>query len=294
MNNSYNPISSIKSSRKLQLLTGGVVALALILLAGWYFLIRDDSPPGVNDAGQIAAVEDAIAADVAEVPAESQPPADDTAEEAPAQEAPAQEAPAQEAPAEEAPAQEAPAEVGFDGTWSIDNSIGSFTDFTSAFVGFRIDEELASVGSQTVVGRTPAVTGTLEFEGTTITSTQILVDMTGLTTDSGSRDRQIKSQSIETNTFPEALFSLTSPIELGTLPGDGVDVNFDATGDLTVHGVTRSVTIPLNAKVVGTVIVVTGEFNLLLSDYDIAAPQAAIVLTVQDNADMEFQLFFTM
>ena len=144
------------------------------------------------------------------------------------------------------------------------------------------------------MGRTPAVTGTLEFEGTTITSTQILVDMTGLTTDSGSRDRQIKSQSIETNTFPEALFSLTSPIELGTLPGDGVDVNFDATGDLTVHGVTRSVTIPLNAKVVGTVIVVTGEFNLLLSDYDIAAPQAAIVLTVQDNADMEFQLFFTM
>ena len=279
MNNSYNPISSIKSSRKLQLLTGGVVALALILLAGWYFLIRDDSPPGVNDAGQIAAVEDAIAADVAEVPAESQPPADDTAEEAPAQ---------------EAPAQEAPAEVGFDGTWSIDNSIGSFTDFTSAFVGFRIDEELASVGGQTVVGRTPAVTGTLEFEGTTITSTQILVDMTGLTTDSGSRDRQIKSQSIETNTFPEALFSLTSPIELGTLPGDGVDVNFDATGDLTVHGVTRSVTIPLNAKVVGTVIVVTGEFNLLLSDYDIAAPQAAIVLTAQDNADMEFQLFFTM
>ena len=279
MNNSYNPISSIKSSRKLQLLTGGVIALALILLAGWYFLIRDDSPPGVNDAGQIAAVEDAIAADVAEVPAESQPPADDTAE---------------EAPAEEAPAQEAPAEVGFDGTWSIDNSIGSFTDFTSAFVGFRIDEELASVGGQTVVGRTPAVTGTLEFEGTTITSTQILVDMTGLTTDSGSRDRQIKSQSIETNTFPEALFSLTSPRELGTLPGDGVDVNFDATGDLTVHGVTRSVTIPLNAKVVGTVIVVTGEFNLLLSDYDIAAPQAAIVLTVQDNADMEFQLFFTM
>ncbi len=264
MNNSYNPISRIKSSRKLQLLTGGVVALALILFAGWYFLIRDDSPPGVNDSGQIAAVEDAIA----EVPAESQPPADDTVE-------------------------EAPAEVGFDGTWAIDNSIGSFSDFTSAFVGFRIDEELASVGGQTVVGRTPEVTGTLEFEGTTITSTQILVDMTGLTTDSGSRDRQIKSQSIETNNFPEALFSLTSPIELGTLPGDGVDVSFDATGDLTVHGVTRSVTIPLNTKLVGTVIVVTGELNLLLSDYDIAAPQAAIVLTVQDNTDMEFQLFFT-
>ncbi len=76
-------------------------------------------------------------------------------------------------------------------------------------------------------------------------------------------------------------------------PGDGVDVSFDATGDLTVHGVTRSITIPLNTKVVGTVIVVAGELNLLLSDYDIAAPQAAIVLTVQDNTDMEFQLFFT-
>jgi polyisoprenoid-binding protein YceI len=278
MNNSAVPIASAKNNRKLQLFGGGVVALALILLAGWYFLIRDDSPPGVNDSGQIAAVEDAIAADAAEVPAESQPPADDTPAEAPAQ----------------PPADDTTAEIGFDGTWTVDNSLGSFTDFTSAFVGFRIDEELASVGGQTVVGRTPEVTGTLEFEGTTITSTQILVDMTGLTTDSGARDRHIKSQSIETNNFPEALFALTSPIELGTLPGDGVDVSFDATGDLTVHGVTRSVTIPLNAKVVGGVIVVTGELNLLLSDYDIAAPQAAIVLTVQDNADMEFQLFFTM
>ena len=49
---------------------------------------------------------------------------------------------------------------GIDGTWKIDTTTGEF-DFESAtgtFAGFRIKEELASIGSTTAVGRTNAVT----------------------------------------------------------------------------------------------------------------------------------------
>ena len=46
---------------------------------------------------------------------------------------------------------------GLDGTWTVDPSIGSFSDFSGSFVGYRVDEELANVGAATAVGRTPDV-----------------------------------------------------------------------------------------------------------------------------------------
>ena len=48
---------------------------------------------------------------------------------------------------------------GLDGTWTVDDSIGSFTDFSGSFAGFRVQEQLAGVGAKTAVGRTPDVTG---------------------------------------------------------------------------------------------------------------------------------------
>ena len=47
---------------------------------------------------------------------------------------------------------------GADGTWTVDTTIGSFSDFSSSFVGYRVDETLASNKANTAVGRTPQVT----------------------------------------------------------------------------------------------------------------------------------------
>jgi polyisoprenoid-binding protein YceI len=247
--------SSDRKRKRLYVIGGAIVVLAAALFAGWYFVIRDTSPAGVNTAEQAEARDAAIAESAEEVGADTT--------------------------------------AGLDGTWTVDATIGTFDDFSSTFAGFRIDEELASIGAKTVVGRTPDVSGTLEIDGTTITATQILVDMTTLTTDSASRNGQLKRQAIETDTFPEATFVLTSPIDLGAVPADGVSVAVTATGDLTVHGVTNSVEVPLTAELNSGVIVAVGEINLLLSDYAIDKPQAAVVLSVADNADMELQLFFT-
>ena len=67
----------------------------------------------------------------------------------------------------------------------------------------------------------------------------------------------------------------------------------DAVGDLTLHGVTRSVTIPLEAKLVDGTIVVTGLYDLTFSDFDIEKPVSAAVLSIEDRGQMELQLFFT-
>jgi polyisoprenoid-binding protein YceI len=180
-----------------------------------------------------------------------------------------------------------------EGTWSVDPAIGDFADFSSSFAGFRVQEELAGIGAKTAVGRTPDVTGSLTIEGTTISVTEIEVDMTTLETDNDRRDGAIRNQAIETSQFPTATFTLTEPIELRELPAEGKEVQVDAVGDLTLHGVTRQVTFPLEAQVDGDVITVTGSLEVQFADYDIEKPTAAIVLSVEDKGVIEVQLFFT-
>lgn len=180
-----------------------------------------------------------------------------------------------------------------DGTWAIDQTIGSFTDYTSTFAGYRVDEELAGIGAKTAFGRTPDVTGSLTLEGTNVTATDIEVDMTTLVSDESRRDNSLRRQSIETDRFPTSEFELTEPIELGSVPAEGQQVGADAVGRLTLHGVTKEVTIELKATLQDDVIVVTGLLPIVFADFDIERPVSAAVLTVEDNGLMELQLFFT-
>jgi polyisoprenoid-binding protein YceI len=182
---------------------------------------------------------------------------------------------------------------GLDGTWTVDPSIGSFSDFSSSYAGFRVQEQLVGIGAKTAVGRTPKVTGTMTLEGTTVPKASFDVDMTTLTTDDSRRDGAIRTQAIETARFPKASFVLSQPIQLGSIPADGEKIAVDATGDLTLHGVTKSVTIPLEAQRKGNVIVVIGALEIPFADYSISQPRAASVLSVEDKGTFEVQLFFT-
>jgi polyisoprenoid-binding protein YceI len=180
-----------------------------------------------------------------------------------------------------------------DGTWHVDQSIGSFNDFTSSFAGFRVQEELAGIGAKTAVGRTPKVTGTMTIADDVVPNASFDVDMTTLTTDDSRRDSAIRTQAIETARFPKATFVLTQPIKLGSLPADGEQIEVNATGSLTLHGVTKTVTIPLQAQRKGDVIAVVGSLEVPFSDYSISQPRAAAVLSVDDKGTLEVQLFFT-
>jgi polyisoprenoid-binding protein YceI len=182
---------------------------------------------------------------------------------------------------------------GLDGTWTVDDSIGSFTDFSGSFAGFRVQEQLAGVGAKTAVGRTPDVTGGMTIEGTTIPKASFEVDMTTLTTDDARRDGAIRMQAIETGRFPTATFVLAQPITLPSIPAEGETITVEATGNLTLHGVTKSVTIPLQAQRKGDAIAVVGSLEIPFADYSINKPSAAAVLSVDDHGVMEIQLFLT-
>jgi polyisoprenoid-binding protein YceI len=183
---------------------------------------------------------------------------------------------------------------GVAGNWTVDTSVGEFSyeDSTGTFVGFRVSEELSGIGSTTAVGRTPAVSGTMTIDGSTLTATTIEADMTQLTTNNSRRDGPARN-ALGTSEFPTATFVLTSPIDLGDAATTGAKTAVTAVGDLTVHGVTKSVEIPLEAQLTGNTIVVVGSLDVVFSDFGITAPTAPIVLSVDDHGQMELQLFFS-
>lgn len=181
---------------------------------------------------------------------------------------------------------------GLDGTWSVDTSIGSFSDFSSSWVGYRVDETLAGNRANTAVGRTPDVTGSLALSGTKITSVEVAVNLQTLLSDDNRRDGQLHRQALETDQFPDATFKLTTPIDLGSTPTDGQTISVTATGELTLHGATQTVQVPLEARLSGDVVTVAGSIAIQFADYGIDQPSSFIVLSVEDDGTMEFQLHF--
>ena len=161
-------------------------------------------------------------------------------------------------------------------------------------VGYRVTEKLAfNVVESDATGRTSDVTGTLTISGNTAEDVDVTANMQTLKSDQDRRDNAIKDRGLQTNQFPEAKFVLTEPIDFGAVPKAGETVTATATGDLTLHGVTKRVSIPLEAVWNGgDEIQVKGNLPIKFADYDIEAPSIGGFVEVQDNGEMELLLFF--
>jgi polyisoprenoid-binding protein YceI len=239
----------------------GVVLIAVAVLGGgalWFFFLRPSGPPPVS-LGSLGAT---------------------TA------------APAGSAGSGGGAASCASPAAGIGGTWTTDAAASSASG-PATFVGYRVREELANIGAAEAVGRTSGVTGSLVIDGTTVTNAEITADLTTLQSDSHNRDRQLSNQALETGTYPRATFTLTAPIELGSVPAQGQVVNVTATGDMTLHGVTKSVQIPLQTRLEGSTIAVAGSLPVAFADFGIVKPQAMVVLSVADNGTLELLIHFT-
>jgi polyisoprenoid-binding protein YceI len=186
-----------------------------------------------------------------------------------------------------------PGMTGFDGTWNVDTSVGSGTVASGSFVGYRVQEQLASIGANTAVGRTQDVSGTITISGLKVTAAEITANLTTLKSDDDRRDSQLSRQGIQTSQFPRATFKLTQPITGTAIPADGTVVDVVANGQLTLHGVTKDVSIPLKAQHAGSVIEIAGSLEIAFADYNITKPNSFTVLSIADTGTMELQLFFT-
>ena len=174
----------------------------------------------------------------------------------------------------------------FDGTWTLEAAGASF-------VGYRVREQFSFLPAPTdAVGRTTAVTGSLTVDGLRITAVSVQADMTQLHSDKAMRDQRMQTMGLETDRFPTASFALTSPLSFSKRPAAGRIVHVVARGNLTLHGTTHPVRIPLQARWTGNQIQVVGSLPVVFADYGITPPSIGPV-TVQDHGTMELELVFT-
>jgi polyisoprenoid-binding protein YceI len=185
------------------------------------------------------------------------------------------------------------APASLDGTWNVNTSLGSMSDFSASWAGYRVQEQLVGVGAHTAVGRTSTITGSMTLNGAVIDNVQITADLTALQSDDPNRDKQLKRQAINTDQFPTAMFKTIQPINLGTLPAEGQTVSATAKGAFTLHGVTKTVDIDLKAMRKGGVIAVAGTLPVVFADYSFDGPNSFSVLTVDNHGTMELHLLFT-
>jgi polyisoprenoid-binding protein YceI len=162
----------------------------------------------------------------------------------------------------------------------------------NVFAGYRIQELFAGETiKKTAAGRTPALTGSLAIEGTRITAVEVVADLEQLRSDQSRRDNSQRDSGLQIDLFPTATFTLTQPIELPAVPQPGETLDVVAIGDLTLHGVTRPVELPLQARWDGTAIDVAGGTRLVLADYQIDPPRTTFV-SVDDEGEFEVQVRF--
>lgn len=157
-------------------------------------------------------------------------------------------------------------------------------------LGYRIKEVLFGVDTE-AVGRTNQITGTMTLDGTTLAAAEFTVDVTTISSDESRRDGQFHGRIMSTDEFPTATFLLTEPLELGVESAEGATVTAAASGDLTLRGVTNSVTFELTAKQENGKIGVLGNIPVVFADYEIANPSTGGI-TTEDNGLLEFVLVF--
>ncbi len=168
---------------------------------------------------------------------------------------------------------------GVDGEWIIGGE---------SEVGYRVNETINGL-DKTANGRTKDITGSLTIEGTTVTAGEFTVDMTTVSSDEGRRDGQFRGRIMEVDQFPTATFVLTEPIDFVQIPAEGGTVTAEATGDLTLHGVTKSVTFEVQATFKNGLIGVLGQIPVTFADYAIDNPSFGSVST-EDHGLLEFVL----
>jgi polyisoprenoid-binding protein YceI len=171
---------------------------------------------------------------------------------------------------------------------SLDDATTSTTASDGSQAGYRVKEVLFGQDAE-AVGRTADVTGKITIDGTTVTDGSFTVDLTTVTSDQSRRDGQFHNRIMETSKFPKATFELTKPIDLGSVPAGGTEVKTSATGNLTVHGVTKPVTFDVVAKHDASSIAINGSIPVVFDDYSIPEPSFGPA-TVQDHGEIEFLL----
>jgi polyisoprenoid-binding protein YceI len=164
--------------------------------------------------------------------------------------------------------------------------------YTIAKGGNNVAEFHAEDTYDSFDGRTSDVTGTIVADpaNPSASSVNIVINVDSLDTGVGLRNKEMRERYLETNKFGTATFksvSVTAPPSIA--PNQPVEIN--VAGDMTVHGVTKRMTIPVRVVLIPDGrIHASSSFKIHMPDFGISVPHS-ILVTVNDDVPVRLDVW---
>ena len=162
---------------------------------------------------------------------------------------------------------------------------------------YHVREQLAGVNfPDDAIGSTEGVTGTLVLlpDGTfDAAKSKLTFDLKALKSDQDMRDGYVQGRTLETDKFPTAEFvahklsGVPSPLPAPDRPTG--QSGFQLVGDLTVHGVTKEVTLNGYATFSKDLIAGRALTSFTFATFGLTKPTLARLLSVDDKIDLDIQ-----
>ena len=179
---------------------------------------------------------------------------------------------------------------------------GKWTVTTGSLAGYRVKELFVGETSKhDAVARTAAVSGNLTISGDastgwTASNVSITADLTQLHSVDQVVGRNVTqrdsfvSRQMNLQQFPNATFTATTVTVPAT--NSATKASLQMSGNLTVHGVTKAVTVSAQAQQVGSKLEVAGSVTIDMTDYGVTPPQVPFT-AVDSQTVIEFDVFLT-
>ena len=178
---------------------------------------------------------------------------------------------------------------------------GGWTVASGSIAGYRVKELFVGQASKhEAVARTSAVSGGLTVSGdsnryrvSAVTVTAGLADLHSVDSVAGRNVTQrdgVVSRQLDVQQFPTATLTVASASVAGGISSQQVDVA--AVAKLTIHGVTKDVTVRAKAQLVGNRVEIAGSTSIDMADFGVSPPQVPFV-TVDSAVVIDFDIFLT-
>ena len=159
---------------------------------------------------------------------------------------------------------------------------------------YKIKEQVKIPGNsdpitQYAIGVTKDIEGTITFnpEGKIHSkiSSEIIVDLSALRSDSWLRDNYLKNNSLEINKYPKLKLTIKDVDGLKWPFEEGESQSFKLFGDLEIHGILRPSVWDVEAVLKGGNIIGRAETQFTFGDFDIDIPKVYVVY-VEDKIEL--------
>lgn len=182
--------------------------------------------------------------------------------------------------------------------WTGDGPVRLVTTPEGNVARFRVREQLARLDfPNDAVGETREITGVIEFdaEGRVNRETsRFEVDLSALQSDSDRRDNFIRRRTLDTETYPKAVFVPTEVRGIPSpVPTEG-ELEFEILGEMTIRDVTRPVTWRVEASADGGAYIGTARTRFTFGTFELEIPRVGSVLSIRDDIRLEYDFRLVM